>query len=171
MPINFSWVVEGRLAASGQPGAGSYFGGSLAQDLEILRSQGVGWIVSLTEQPLAGDITSVSDLKFVHLPVADMTPPGQDTIDQFLETVDQAQTQGWATLVHCRAGLGRTGTLLACYLARGGLTGDEAIWQVRQMRPGSIETAEQEMAVRTYAARCQAQQPQACRSVERPAGQ
>jgi atypical dual specificity phosphatase len=56
--------------------------------------------------------------------------------------------------VHCGAGLGRTGTLLACYLvSSAGLTADEAIARVRAARPGSIETDEQEQAVRRFAQR------------------
>jgi atypical dual specificity phosphatase len=161
VPLNFSWVVEGRLAASGQPGVGSYFEGSLVQDLKIFGDLGIGLIVTLTEQPLDRDALGLSNLTAVHLPVADMTPPAQETIDQFLELADEAESQGLATLVHCRAGLGRTGTLVACYLARGRLTADEAISSVRQMRPGSIETTEQEMAVRVYVARCRARQQQA----------
>ncbi|NWR95671.1 DUS23 phosphatase, partial [Furnarius figulus] len=45
-------------------------------------------------------------------------------------------------------GHGRTGTLLGCYLAKvGHLSGSEAIREIRRLRPGSIETPEQEQAV------------------------
>lgn len=53
-----------------------------------------------------------------------------------------------AVAVHCMLGHGRTGTLLACYLCKERhLAGGDAIREIRRLRPGSIETAEQEQAV------------------------
>lgn len=53
-----------------------------------------------------------------------------------------------AVAVHCALGFGRTGTMLACYLVKErGLTAGDAIAEIRRLRPGSIETYEQEKAV------------------------
>lgn len=53
-----------------------------------------------------------------------------------------------AVAVHCILGLGRTGTMLACYLVKDkGLAPADAIAEIRRLRPGSIETYEQEKAV------------------------
>ena len=54
-------------------------------------------------------------------------------------------------LIHCRAGWGKTGTILAIYLMEFyDKTAREAIQEVRNLRPWSIETTEQEMAVLNY---------------------
>ena len=54
--------------------------------------------------------------------------------------------------VHCIRGMGRTGTMIACYLVKAyGMTGRTAINEVRRLRPGSIETKEQEQIVESYA--------------------
>ena len=53
--------------------------------------------------------------------------------------------------VHCHMGRGRTGTMLACYLLQSrGIDASTAIREIRRMRPGSIETSEQERLVHTY---------------------
>jgi atypical dual specificity phosphatase len=67
--------------------------------------------------------------------------------------MSETVSNGAAVAVHCGAGLGRTGTLVACYLVAGGLSAEDAIAKVRRLRPGSIETAEQEAAVRTFEGR------------------
>ena len=56
-------------------------------------------------------------------------------------------------VVHCSAGLGRTGTVLACYFVQQGMSAKNAVARVRRMRPGSIETDEQADAVVEYAKR------------------
>ena len=67
---------------------------------------------------------------------------------QFIEySLSNHRTVG----VSCGAGLGRTGTILACYLVTQGYDADAAINQIRKNRPGSIETQEQEDAIKAYA--------------------
>ena len=56
-----------------------------------------------------------------------------------------------AVAVHCLWGIGRTGTMLACYLVKGmNLTAEQAIQDVRVQRPYSIETYEQEELLYQY---------------------
>ena len=54
-------------------------------------------------------------------------------------------------VVHCGAGMGRTGTMLACYLVGQGYAAQDALAEVRQRRPGSVETLEQEAVIHEYA--------------------
>ena len=61
--------------------------------------------------------------------------------------------------MHCGGGLGRTGTLLACYLVRQGLPAAEAIERVRAVRPGSVETRQQAQAVHAYGQSSSASHP------------
>jgi protein-tyrosine phosphatase len=75
-------------------------------------------------------------------------------IEQGLVAIRAAVSRGERVAVHCGGGLGRTGTLLACYLVDRGLNDDEAIARVRATRTGSIETRGQVAAIEAFA-RCQ----------------
>ena len=56
-----------------------------------------------------------------------------------------------AVVLHCFAGKGRTGTILACYFVEKGMRAEDAIAQVRELRPGSIESFSQEIMVEDFA--------------------
>jgi atypical dual specificity phosphatase len=150
---NFSWVVPDEIAGSGQIGAwGAYADEALANDVWDLKECGVGAIVSLTEKPLdSGPITSLN-MDYLHLPIPDMSAPSLGEIERFLSFAVDMIDRGRSVLVHCGAGLGRTGTMLACYLVLKGHEPLAAIQRVRIDRPGSIETEAQEIAIFEYAA-------------------
>lgn len=144
-PPGFSWVDQPHLAALAAPGS--------ADDLGWLRRHGVDVLVSLTEDPLPRHWANDAGLLVVHVPVPDMEPPTDRQLDHLVETVRKANAAGMGAAVHCGAGLGRTGTVLAAYFVARGLAPRQAIDKVRDLRPGSVETAEQEMAVERFAAR------------------
>jgi atypical dual specificity phosphatase len=72
-----------------------------------------------------------------------MTAPKQHQIEKIIALITISLSYGRPVGVSCSAGLGRTGTILACYLVSRGLDADAAINRVRMKRPGSIETREQ----------------------------
>lgn len=148
MPANFSYVISGKLAGSARPGDWE----DLFDDLSELAEQGIGAIVSLTETPL--DPAPIQYFKFasLHLPIPDFTPPSQQQIAAFAGFVDNCLAEGKAVVVHCGAGIGRTGAMLAAYLVHTGMDAEDALATVRNQRPGSVETREQADSVREYAA-------------------
>jgi atypical dual specificity phosphatase len=144
MPPGFSWVDPPHVAALANPDA--------AGDFAWLRRNGIDVLVSLTEDPPPRHWVNDAGLMLVHVPVPDMAAPSPRQFDIVLDTVARAATAGMGTAIHCAAGKGRTGTVLAAYFVTKGLSADQAIARVRQLRPGSIETVEQEQAVAAYAA-------------------
>ncbi len=141
---NFGWIRPGRMAGFGLSGE------LTAANLHTLESAGVGALVSLTAQAVWPEPRG---LRYLHLPVRDMSVPDPGQVDRFLEFVHAAEGDGLAAAVHCRAGLGRTGTMLACYLVARGANPEDALEEVRRRRPGSVETPGQEEAVRACARR------------------
>lgn len=143
MPDNFSFVVPGVLAGSAEPGRCP----DLRSDLSGLSRQGIGAIVSLTEEGLDAEALNDFGFRYLHLPIRDFTPPNRGQVRKFVDFVDVCREDGIAVVVHCGAGIGRTGTMLACYLVSQGEEARDAIDTVRSLRPGSIETGEQERCI------------------------
>ncbi len=144
-PQGFSWIDKPRVAAMARP--------EDMAELGWLRTQGIEVILSLTEDPLRRDWVNEAGLMLVHIPVEDMEAPTQDQLDRCIATITRANAHNFGVAVHCGAGLGRTGVVLACYFVTKELTAKNAIARVRRLRPGSVETDEQAEAVAEFARR------------------
>jgi atypical dual specificity phosphatase len=141
MVYNFAFVYEDKLAGCAHPGSG----GSLRESLQVLTQEyGITAILCLTEAPLDQALLAEYKLAFFHLPIEDFSVPPFDATDDAVDFVLHELDRNGRVAVHCGAGYGRTGTLLACCLVALGRSPQEAITQVRQQRPGSIENALQE---------------------------
>jgi atypical dual specificity phosphatase len=145
----FYWVIDEVLAGCSRPGA---YGGNVDRDLASLRGHGIGALLSLTEWALPPGALDRHGLSGLHLPVDDFQAPTPGQMLDALAFLDEARAAGTPVAVHCLAGQGRTGTVLAAYLVRGGLTADEAIAEVRAVCPGAIEASPQTAALLTWAA-------------------
>lgn len=145
----FYWIIDGVLAGCSRPGAN---GGDIDHELAELRGQGVGALLTLTETPLAAGALERHGLRGLHLPVDDFHAPTTGQMLEALAFIDEARADGEAVAVHCLAGMGRTGTVLAAYLIRGGLPATGAIDSVRAVCPGAIEARPQSDALAGWAA-------------------
>ena len=140
-PTNFSWLVEERLAGSGMP--------TSFDELEWILNQGVKSIVTMTENALPENW--VKDIGYLHVPTPDFTAPDLERIDMATDFIHERISQNQAVMVHCAAGMGRAGTILACYLVKyQNYSAQDAIRKVRKERPGSIQSEVQELAIGFY---------------------
>ena len=144
-PQGFSWIDKPLLAALARP--------SSPEELAWLRSQGVEVLVSLTEDRPRRDWIEQANLLVFHEPLEDMEAPTQDQLDRCVSAIERATARNMGVAVHCGAGMGRTGTVLAAYLVAKGLSASNAIAKIRRLRPGSVETDDQVAAVELFARR------------------
>ncbi len=140
---NFSWLIEGEIAGMAKPT-------SLVNEFEFLKDNDIGAIVSLTEFPIHESLVKEFGFEVIHISLKDYETPSLEQIEVFLEFAKKLKARGKKLVVHCDAGIGRTGTMLACYLVNKGYDAIDAIKEVRKKRPGSIETIGQEEIVIKY---------------------
>ncbi|MFQ6030459.1 MAG: dual specificity protein phosphatase family protein [Dehalococcoidia bacterium] len=139
--LNFSWVLEGSLAGAQGP--------TSRRDLMYFQRNEIQAVIRMEENTISAEVWQMYDL---FEPVPDFTPPTIEQIDRMVRWAED-QIENWErpVVVTCAAGLGRTGTVLACYLVYAGYAPETAISMVRELRPGSIQTPAQEAAVHEYA--------------------
>jgi len=145
-PNGFAWLVPGRLAGAPQPGVVQ----PMDFDLKALRGCGVTVLITLTENDLPQEPLQRHGLRNLHLPVRDHESPTVAQIQMLLARMSAMLRAGEVLAVHCLAGLGRTGTVLAAWLVREGLTADEALRRVRLIDAQYVQSQAQEDLLYAY---------------------
>ncbi len=135
------WVRAGQLLAGPFPN----------QHIDVLIEAGVTAIINLT-QPREGGYAGFLPHTITHYrrSVEDFSVPPREQIIAILDKIDQLLAEGNTVYVHCWAGIGRTGTIIGCWLVRHGMDGDAALGLLRERRGRLPETPEQREMVRTW---------------------
>ena len=145
-PNGFSWLVPGRLAGTPWPGVVH----DMDADLKALSRCGITMLITLTEKDFPQDALARHGLKNFHLPVYDQEPPTVAQMQMLLARMSAALRRGEVLAVHCLAGLGRTGTVLAAWLVREGLTAEEALRRVRLIDAQYVQSDAQEALLHEF---------------------
>ena len=152
------WVIPGVLAGMPMPFihpdrrmAG---GGALTafdDELPALHVAGVRAVVSLLNIPNDASVYESGGFFFLCLPVPDGCAPTLEQAGEFVRFVEVQRAAQRPVAVHCEAGLGRTGTLLAAYLVARGDSAAAAIERVRTVERVAVETPSQIRFLEQYA--------------------
>ncbi|WP_051377909.1 ATP-binding cassette domain-containing protein [Derxia gummosa] len=138
-PRGFLWLRPGQLAGTPRPGV--FFDAPV--DLEALQRVGVNLLVNLTD--LAGDPAQLAAFGLAErqFPIRDMTAPANDYAETICRAIDEELARGKVVAVHCHAGLGRTGTVLAAWLIWHGQPALDALEAVRRIDARWVQSREQ----------------------------
>lgn len=154
-------VGEGAIGVTlcpgkkGDSGYGAGWDRDLPADLTAIRAWGASTVVTLIEEhefPLLQvealpQAVPAAGLEWVWWPIRDVSVPDERFANGWAEQgtlLCERIRQGERVLVHCRGGLGRAGMVAARLLVALGIEPAEAIKRVRAVRPGAIETPQQE---------------------------
>lgn len=130
-------------------------------DIGVIRAWGAAAVVTLMDMREHDELNVLdlpekvwgAEMEWIHLPIADQHAPDAVFLRRwktFGSRIVSTLANGDRVFIHCKGGLGRTGTIAACLLIESGMKPAEAIASVRRVRRGAIETLEQERFVLGY---------------------
>ncbi len=145
---NTYWLPEHRLLAGEYPG--SWHETEARQKIRQLLKAGVTYFLDLTEvkerlirlTPYEGVLRQEAEARgsqvvYQRLSIRDIDVPTREGMLQILDAIDQALAAGHTVYIHCWGGIGRTGTVVGCFLVRHGLSGQAALQEIARLRAGS----------------------------------
>lgn len=133
---NFSWIIEGFIAASEYPDS--------EEKLQFLKNQGIKSIVTLSEKRIDEDLIKKYKFRYLFLPIKDFDIPSIEDIKIFVNWIKLMEKWRNPVLVHCDAGIGRTGTMLTIYFLSQGKSVEESLRIVKNRRNFAVESLKQE---------------------------
>jgi atypical dual specificity phosphatase len=140
-PRNFLWLRKGQLAGTPRPGLMQ----DLVLDLEALKRVGVSVLVSLESEvdPIDPHELDVFGIKGMALPIKDMGSPSLDDAAALCAQIRQLIEKGESVAFHCKAGIGRTGTMLVANLIWEGVPALDALEYARKIEPRWVQSQDQ----------------------------
>lgn len=146
-PRGFHWVVPGKLAGCPAPGVSA----PIDYDLKLLARTGITRLITLTETDLDQEALLRARLSNLHMPIFDREAPSIGQTHMLLVRMQRMIDAGETLAVHCKAGLGRTGTILAAWMIReGGLSAKNSMERLRRIERGYIQSESQENFLLEY---------------------
>lgn len=133
---DMSWIIPGKILAMSSP---STYEMKPRFFLPFFKYNRVSTIIRLNEKMYRHEDFEDEGVSVIDMEYPDGSNPYNDIIVKFIQLCDREISKGRALAVHCRAGLGRTGTLIGLYMMhKYGFDARSAIAWLRLCRPGSV---------------------------------
>ncbi|MBW7472854.1 ATP-binding cassette domain-containing protein [Marinobacter sp. M216] len=138
-PRGFLWLKKGQLAGTPRPGIVQ----DLEYDLKALKRVGITTLITLTETQPDTEALAEYGIENIWSPFQDMAAPSITQAAGLCKMIQKLCDEGGVVAVHCRAGLGRTGTILACCLIWEGKAALDSLETVRRIEPRWVQSEAQ----------------------------
>jgi atypical dual specificity phosphatase len=135
-PRNFLWLKKGILAGTPQPGIVA----DLDYDLKALQRVGVTKLITLLEKQLDPEPMKNYGIECLWFPIDDMHAPNIDEAIKWCKRVEKYMKDDEVVAYHCKAGMGRTGTMLTAQLIWEGMTALDALETARKIEPRWVQS-------------------------------
>lgn len=111
---DMNWIVPGKLLALAGPTAKNW---TINAFIQYAKKHSIGCMVRLNREHYpAEEVTKSGSIEHLEMFMHDGTNPTAQNVRDFIKLVDRLNSKDLAVAIHCRAGLGRTGTMIAAYL-------------------------------------------------------
>src|SRR5262245_22395437 len=140
------WVESERLLAGEYPG--SFAESTTRTKLRALLACGIRTFVDLTQtselEPYESLLTSEAEeraltVKYYRHPIRDANIPSEAEMRDILATIRASIDRGDPVYVHCWGGIGRTGTVVGCWLMETGRAGDDVFEAIKMLRASTMK--------------------------------
>jgi len=120
-------------------------------ELPELYAAGIRAVVGLLNIPSDAAVFESAGFAYLCLPLPDGGAPTLEQANEFVRFVNEQKSAQRPVAVHCEAGLGRTGTMLAVYLISQGDNAEAAIRRIREIEKSAVETTRQILFLEQFA--------------------
>ena len=137
---NCNWIIPNKIIAFSSPDKGL----QIKNILTLFKNCNIGLVIRLNSETYDKREFTRKGINHEDLYFADGTIPSDKIIDKFFNIVEGNEV----IAIHCKAGLGRTGTIIALYIMKHyNFTAEEIIGYLRLVRPGSVIGEQQKFLI------------------------
>jgi protein-tyrosine phosphatase len=143
---NSYWLVEGELLAGGYPAASNR--GASRKKLETFLDAGIRSFIDLTQSheltaydDVLKEIAAARDIdvSYARISIRDLDVPTREVMESVLARIRDETSAGRPVYVHCWGGIGRTGTVVGCWLVEQGYSCNDALERIKTLRSRTSE--------------------------------